>query len=295
MSSREPRRRQRPPGRLHALPVPAAVALDLPAEVLARHPQHCALVGRGPHRGRRPGIGADGRPARPEDAGLLPPHRLSVRPQPVEVVEGDLPQQGAVGVHHVDGVQPAAQADLQQHQVQRLPGEAAEGGQGAEFEIGQRDIATGGLDLPEGLDQRLVGHGPAVDADALVVALDMGGGVGADPQARGPRHGLEQRHQGTLAIGAAHGDQDAGQRPRPQAFMDRPRPPETEFDPGGIQPFQPGQPVCERLHARSRGVIGSQAAGRRVRMASRRAMRSRISRRSTIMSMAPCSSRNSLR
>ena len=53
----------------------------------------------------------------------------------------------SIGVDDVDGVEPAAQPDLQDDKVQRLMLQPPHDGQRRELEIGQRDVAARGLDI----------------------------------------------------------------------------------------------------------------------------------------------------
>src|SRR5690606_24998102 len=142
--------------------------------------------------------------------------------------------------------------------------------------------------LGEGGAERGIVDRHAVQADAFVVSEDMRRGIAADLVAGAVDDVLEVGAGRSLAVGAADDDHravlDLAKRrlDLADAFQ-------AELDAGltlRMQSLEMGQPVGESLQA---------AAGWLSSSASVRATWSRISRRSTIMSMAPLSSRNSAR
>ncbi len=115
-----------------------------------------------------------------ENAGLLAPDAVEVVAEPVLVIEIDGGHDRGIGVDDVDGIEPPAEADFEQRDVEPGLGEKHQRGERAVFEIGQRDIAARSLDALEDVDQRSVADVLAVDAHALVVAEEMRRGVRAD-------------------------------------------------------------------------------------------------------------------
>jgi hypothetical protein len=73
------------------------------------------------------------------------------------MVDVDAGHDRHVGVDDVDGVEPSAQADLQDHDIEPGAGQQVHDRQRGEFEIGQRDLATAGLDGVECLHQGGIG------------------------------------------------------------------------------------------------------------------------------------------
>ena len=73
----------------------------------------------GLQRGRRLGVADHHRLAGAHDAGLLAGYRLAVVAQKLHVVQRNAGDQGAIGIHRVDGIEPPAHAHFQDHQVQR--------------------------------------------------------------------------------------------------------------------------------------------------------------------------------
>ena len=125
----------------------------------------------------------------------------------VQVHAGD---NGAIVVKNIDCVQPPAQADFQNHHVCFAPAENINGGKGVEFKIGERNAAARGFYAFKRGNDFAVGHGFAIDGNALVEAQQVRAGERAD---RVARFGEDARQKGadrTFAVGAAHGDNGAG-------------------------------------------------------------------------------------
>jgi hypothetical protein len=141
--------------RFPALPAPLlAVALDAEVDPGATQvgADRARLVD---HALRRHRIADDRRPAAAQDARLGEADRLAVAAEVLGVVEVDARQHRAVGVEDVDRVEAAAEADLEDDEVERRrreqPGDRQEG----ELEVGERDVAAGRLDRFEVRQQRL--------------------------------------------------------------------------------------------------------------------------------------------
>jgi hypothetical protein len=126
------------------------------------------------------------------------------------VVEVDAGDDHAVGVEHVDRVQPAAQAHFQDHQVQRRLRQRAQDDEGGELEPGQRDVAARGAPPP-----RSAAAAPcrrrhlAVDAATLLEVHQVRLAVQPHAVAGLARDGLEHGAGRALAVGAGHHDHRA--------------------------------------------------------------------------------------
>ena len=117
--------------------------------------------GRRPQRLRGIRLADDGGPTRSEDAGLLAGDGVQGIPQPIRVVVADRGHHRDIRVDQIHRIQPAAQAHLQDHQVRPGAHEEIQGRQGAELEIGERDLAARPIHPGEGLAQGRVGGGLA--------------------------------------------------------------------------------------------------------------------------------------
>ena len=248
-------------------------------------------------RGRRIRIGAHCRAAAAENTCLLEADGLAVRAQPVDMVQCHRNHQAAVGLHCIDRIEPPAQTHFQHAGGAAGLRERRQRRQRAVLEIGQCDPVTRGFDLAEGRQQRRIVDFLAIDADAFVVAQQVRRAVGADPVAVSSQHRAEVGGARALAVGTAN---QQCQRPRAsrrhaaEYCCDALQP---QLDVRGVQGFLPGQPFGDRGKRRrlAQTITVCSGAGRPVSLHSRAAISSRMLRRSTIMSTAPCSSRNSLR
>jgi hypothetical protein len=167
------------------------------------------------------------------------------------VIEGDPGDRGDRRVDGGGGVEPSAQADLEDRDRGRGRGQDLEPDRGDLLEEGQV-VATGCGDPGVGLDHRgLVGQAP-VDGEALAQAGQVRRGVDPDPGAGGPRHRRDQGRRRALAVGAADMDD------RAQAALgviergeDRAHAVEAEHDPGPTRREQARQdPRVGRRHDR---------------------------------------------
>jgi hypothetical protein len=153
------------------------------------------------------------------------------------------------------------------------------------------------LDALESPHQVCIANWPATDADAFVVMEQMWRAIQARMRARlraacpatgsrsCPCRWCRQRLRHGQPGGAGRGDR-----------QNRPDPLQTEFDRMGTQRLLPPEPLRKGAHDHGPQAGTSSAGGACLSsLASNRAISSRNCRRSTIMSSAPCSSRNSLR
>ena len=159
------------------------------------------------------------------------------RSEPVGVVEVDVGDRCDPSIPGVGGVEPAAEADLDQGQVDLHLGEPAEGDRGQELELGRlaRAAPAHSAGRVEDLaDESGEGGGvdePAVDLEPLPIADEMGlGGLG-DAQAGGSQCRTGQGEHAALAV------RPGNQRPAELELRiadlaeERPRPTQPETDP----------------------------------------------------------------
>src|SRR5690606_3512464 len=262
-------------------------------------PQFGADVPRVAHQGlRRLRIGTYCRPPGAEDAGLLVADGFARVTEVVLMVHRDRRDDGTIRVEHIDRIQTSAQPHLEHDHVEPIATEHMPCRERAVFEIGQRGVFTRGLDRIEGLHQGRVIDFPAIDAHALVVTQQMRGGVQTDTMAAGAQHRLEHRAGRALAVGATDGDDHrvAGACHARTHRLDTLQPELDRVCVARLEQPQPGVEGLRRRHADDRDQEAD-AAGAfwRVSKAMMWASSSRISRRSTIMSIAPFSRRNSER
>jgi hypothetical protein len=141
-----------------------------------------------------------------EDAGLLEADGLAVVAEEGLVVEIDTRDDGDIRIDHVHGVEAAAEADLEDRDIELRFGEEGECRERAEFEIRERDIATRALHLLERCGERFVARLGTTNTNALVIAEQVRRGVEADLVAGFEEDLLGERAGGTLAVGAADGE-----------------------------------------------------------------------------------------
>ena len=154
-------------------------------------------------------------------------------------------------------------------------------------------VTARGFDSLERRHQLLGADQRVMNPDALAIVPQMRRGKHADPMAGSLQDGSAISAHRALAVGARHGDhRDLGLLPA-QAALDLPQPVESQVNGPRVHLRLVGQPLLETpgTAQASYAAAGSLPVIRR----SMAPMRSRSSRRSTIMSRAPCSSRNSLR
>jgi len=238
----------------------------LEAEIAAEQAQIGTNRGRVVEQAlRRVGIGAEGRLAGAVDAGLFEADGFAVRPQPVGMVEGNPGDDGNIGFIGVDRVKAAAEADFEHCHLDPGGGEDFPGGQGAELEVGQGlrpAVGTGaqprGFDPGKGGAQRGVVNRPAIDTDPLVIGEQMRRGVATDFIATLFEDVFQIGAGRALAVGAADDDHRAVLL-LPERVLDPADTVQPQLDPGlplGVQAFEVGQPVGERLHRLAQAASG---------------------------------------
>lgn len=213
------------------------------------------------HAARWQRIGHDRRAAGAHHMGLLPADGLPVRTEDLDVVEVDAGEQGHVGIDHVDGIEPAAQPDLEDHQVQPRPRQPMQDDEGGELEPGQRQILAGSLDRGEVWQQIALGDRHAVDAAALGEMHQVRAGVEPHAPARLARDGLEHRAARALAVGAGDDDHrrlEAQPQPIPQRQQPVQRPPLDRVM-LLLAVLQPVGKRCRQGHGRDEGRVHRRA------------------------------------
>jgi len=100
-------------------------------------------------------VAHDHRPPGSHDARLLTPDAFTVLAQNGGVVDVDAGDDGAIGIHDVDRIEPPAQTHFQNGHIQMGVGHEVHDGQGAELEIGQTHIAAHRLHGGKGFGQRI--------------------------------------------------------------------------------------------------------------------------------------------
>ena len=126
------------------------------------------------------------------------------------VVQVDAGDDRTIRVHDVDRVQPPAQAHLQNYRIQRGAAHQPKDGQGAEFEIGQADLAARGVHRGKSFGQ--IGRRGRLprQAAALLEMHQVRRGVNAGFVTGFEQDGFEHGAGRALAIGARHRDHRAG-------------------------------------------------------------------------------------
>ena len=178
---------------------------------------------------------ADHRHARLDDPGLLERDQREGVAQQLDVVVAQRCDRADRGMHHVGGIQPAAQAHLQHGPLDAVFGEVLERQRGHDLE---------GRDLRDGFDGRLaaieqrhqlgLGHQPAAQPDALAEGVEVGRSVEPGAVTGRAQDRLHHRRRRAFALGA--GDMDA-----PEAVL---------------RPAQPFQHLFHAAQVEGHGVVG---------------------------------------
>ena len=176
-----------------------------------------------------------------DDPGLLAGDLGHGVAQELGVVDRDGGDRGERGARDdVGGVEPAAEAHLQERVVRRSPREGQERGAGGDLEVGDGGAGVDGLALVERVEQRVLGDELARDAHPLVEAHQMRRGVGVHAQAGGLEPRTHHGDRGALAVGARdvdHGRQ--GVLRVAQRVQEPPDPVEHQVDALGVQRHEP--------------------------------------------------------
>ena len=154
----------------------------------------------------------DERHARLGDAGLLGGDRLEPGAEEELVVEAELGDAADGGRgDDVGGVEPAAEADLDDAGVGRRARESEEGGRGGRLEEADLDPVRGVERLREQVGERFVLDQLAGEPDALVEADEMRAGIDVGREAGRLDRGAQEGAGRALAVGA--GDMEDRRQP----------------------------------------------------------------------------------
>jgi hypothetical protein len=183
-----------------------------------------------------------------EDAGLLLADQLERIPEPVAMIEADRRQHRGIGVEEVGGIEAAAETHLQHRHVHGGRCEQQQGCQGVVFKEGEGRVRARRLDALEGADERRIVDLGTADADALVVTQQVRGGEEPDTRAARREQSLQVHGDGALAVGAAHGDDRAGNLAHPEPAGHPRHALEPHVDRVRVHRLLQRQPVRERAH-----------------------------------------------
>ncbi len=204
------------------------------------------------HALRCHGVADDGGTARPHDAGLLPADGFAVRSQELRVVDVDAGDDRAVGIHDIGRVEAAAQAHLQDGDIQARLAHEAQDGERGELEVGQGHLRAAmrsrRLHGREVRDQIVRPDTLAPDAAALLELHEVRRGIDAGAVARLQRHRLQHGAGGTLAVRAGHRDDGAGEtQPEPARHLAHPL--QAHVDGFRVDAFAMGQPAVQGVES----------------------------------------------
>ncbi len=181
-----------------------------------------------------------------EDAGFFAADAFPVRTEIVHVVEIHGGDHRAVPVECVNRIEPPAEPDFQHGNVHILTDEDIHRSQRAEFKIRQRIRRACIFDTLECRHEAGIVDFAPRNPYALVVAQQMGRGVQADTIAGTGQNGLKHRAHRAFAVGTAYGN-DRKIWPEAEPVAHRGHPFQPHVDGPGMDAFEIGQPVCERL------------------------------------------------
>ena len=150
-----------------------------------------------------------------DDGGLLPGDRLHSGSEPVRVIERDVGHDGYSAIPGVGRVEPAAQPDFDDRQIDADFGEPEERDGGQDLELGRVAVAAGHdvgfCQDPAHQSREGVGfNGLAANPKPLAIGDQMGLGRFADPIPGRGQCGAHERQHAALAVRA--GDQGAAER-----------------------------------------------------------------------------------
>jgi hypothetical protein len=221
------------------------------------------------HALRRHRIADNDRAAGAHDAGLLVADGLAVGAEELDMVDIDAGDDRAGRLDDVDRVQPAAQADLEDHEVELRARQRQHDRQRGELEVAQADLGLVGamaaareLDIGKGRQQRVGRDGLALDAAALLEMHQVRRGVEAGAIAGLLVDGFEQGTGRALAVGAADDDDRTGRLQAAtlvEALRHLAHPVQPHVDGLGMNALAMGKPVGQGLGQ----VLGHDRNGKR--------------------------------
>ena len=122
------------------------------------------------------------------------------------MVEADRTEHGRIGIDQIGRIEPPAQTHLEHREAHVRLSEQPQRGERVVFEEGEGFRAPGRFDVFECAHQRRIVDFATLDADALVVAEEMGRGEQPDGGPGSEQQRLGVRRRRALAIGTGHGD-----------------------------------------------------------------------------------------
>ena len=129
------------------------------------------------------------------------------------MVQVDAGDDGAIRLDDVDRVQPSAQADFENHHLQRAALHHVQNGQRGKFKVGQRDglvvLHPGAFNACKGSHQFWCLDGITVEAQAFFKMHQMRRGIDPGAVAGLQQNGFQHDAGGALAVGAGHRDHRA--------------------------------------------------------------------------------------
>ncbi len=151
---------------------------------------------------------ADGRNVVLEDAGFFSGDVGQGRAQLGHVIVTDAGDGGDIGLDDVGAIQPAAEARLDDGDIDFIVGEVFESDGGEDIEIGWRRLEAVDHWLDKANQASKIGLGDhvAVDGDALAHIDEVRAGVEPDLVAVGDEHGGDHRASAALAFGSGNVD-----------------------------------------------------------------------------------------
>jgi hypothetical protein len=206
------------------------------------------------------------------------------------VVESNAHHHRHIRIDHVHGIQAASHTDLEHPCVEVGRIEHEQCRERVELEEGQPYFTACGLDSLERRHQFRGADQAIVDPDPFTIVAQMRRGERTDPQPRGRHDRRAICAHRTLAVGSGHGYHGIPGLLPPEAIEHKQQPIQPKIDGLRVHLRLVGQPLLE-TQTGSYAAAGSLPVNKR----SIAPIRSRSSRRSTIISSAPCSSKNSLR
>ena len=157
------------------------------------------------------------------------------------MIDGDRGDgRGERPLDHVGGVEPAAQAGLQQREIGRRLGEGLEGKRGGDLEKRDGRFAVRRFAIVDELQEARVVDQAARHADALVEAHEVRRGIDVHPPARGFGDGAQEGQHRALAVGA--GDMDHRRQTALGMIQLREQPldaAERQIDDARMEPIEP--------------------------------------------------------
>ena len=163
---------------------------------------------------------------------------------------------GHIGLHHIGGVEPAAQPHFQQQHVGRGAAEEPQARQGGKLEEGERYLAASGFHLGKGGAVLAVRELGPIDTHPLGKAQQVRRGVDPHLVTGGHQYAGGHGAGGALAVGARHSDHLERQPGEAHATGDGTDPLQPHVDVDRVDLFQIRKPVDQRpalrlLHVRT--------------------------------------------